>query len=54
MADNKTKNPPANENKPGLTMTFDELVERSGLDEDTLLQRIAGVLAKREPGVDPV
>jgi len=31
----------------GITLTFDELVQKSGIDEDTLLQRIAGVLSRR-------
>lgn len=40
-------------------ISFSELVEKSGLDEDTLLERLAGILSKRaepatECGVTPL
>ena len=41
--------PGGNDNLPtGLTIDFEQLVQTSGLEEDTLLQRIAQTLSKRD------
>ena len=44
MSNPKTSKPPANDNPISLT----DLAKASGIDEDTLLERLAGILSRRE------